>query len=356
MPLPEEIAVFTRAQRLLCYYVEIQLALAAVGLFLGTKQTAANAGLVAFISIMVVSPASLFLPYMFTTSQKLVSTTVRISRENRRARVVAPPQRCGLCCTTRALIHTNTHLPTHSLTCLLTHSLTHSLRRRRSSVAMRTTLTHSLTHSPHSHTHTHLTSLTHSLTHSLTQKTPFVRRHAHHREAVVGAAGEEPNSRGAVLDAQGRRGHTGRSPITNRSPINNRSPITNRPPITDSTPKITDNTPIISHTFGAANQQQQSDPGGLCHYRQGQTLRTQDGLVVGRHTFQERTCRQETQTEAALCLRVQHAAQEKTRPAVQPRGSSGGAGLLPRASAAAAQDNARAVLFRAGVLSGVSSL
>ena len=93
VPLPEEIAVFTRAQRLLCYYVEIQLALAAVGLFLGTSQTAANAGLVAFISIMVVSPASLFLPYMFTTSQKIVSTTVRISRQSRKARMSTPRKR-----------------------------------------------------------------------------------------------------------------------------------------------------------------------------------------------------------------------------------------------------------------------
>ena len=75
--------MFTRFQRLLCFYVEIQLALAAVGLFVGTSQTATNAGLVAFLSIMVVSPASLLLPYMFTSSQKIVSTSVRISHENR---------------------------------------------------------------------------------------------------------------------------------------------------------------------------------------------------------------------------------------------------------------------------------
>ena len=84
-PLHEELAVLTRFQGLLCYYVETQLALASVALFLGTSQTAVNAGIVALISILVVSPADLLLPYMFTTSQTLVSTTVRISREYRRS-------------------------------------------------------------------------------------------------------------------------------------------------------------------------------------------------------------------------------------------------------------------------------
>jgi hypothetical protein len=83
VPLHEELAVLTRFQSLLCFYTEIQLSLAVAGLFLGTSQTATNAGLVAFLSIMVVSPASLLLPYMFTSSQKIVSTSVRISHENR---------------------------------------------------------------------------------------------------------------------------------------------------------------------------------------------------------------------------------------------------------------------------------
>ena len=84
VPLHEELAVLTRLQSLLCFYVEIQLALAAGGLFLGTSQTASNAAFVAFLSMMLVSPASLVLPYMFTTSQTIVSTTVLVSRQNRR--------------------------------------------------------------------------------------------------------------------------------------------------------------------------------------------------------------------------------------------------------------------------------
>ena len=84
VPLHEELAVLTRLQGLLCFYVEIELALAAGGLFVGTTQTATNAGLVAILSIVVVSPASLLIPYVFTVSQTLVSTTVLISRQNRR--------------------------------------------------------------------------------------------------------------------------------------------------------------------------------------------------------------------------------------------------------------------------------
>jgi len=37
VPLNEELTVFTRFQRLVCYYVEIQLALAAVGMFVSTS-------------------------------------------------------------------------------------------------------------------------------------------------------------------------------------------------------------------------------------------------------------------------------------------------------------------------------
>ena len=90
-PLPEELAVFTRFQRLLCFYVEIELALAATGLFFGkTQHGGSNVAVVAFMSLLVVSPATLLLPWMFTTAQTIVSTTVlKLEQDHRSARTTS---------------------------------------------------------------------------------------------------------------------------------------------------------------------------------------------------------------------------------------------------------------------------
>ena len=83
VPLDEEMAVFTRFQRLLCYYVEIQVALAASGFFISRSQDdALKTGLVALISLVLASPASLLLPWMFNTSQAIVSTTTWMVKVN----------------------------------------------------------------------------------------------------------------------------------------------------------------------------------------------------------------------------------------------------------------------------------
>ena len=86
VPLDEEWAVFTRFQRLLCYYAEIQCSLAVSGLFINTAQTnGTQTAVVALISIILASPAALLLPWMFNTSQTIVSTTVWMYKYNHAA-------------------------------------------------------------------------------------------------------------------------------------------------------------------------------------------------------------------------------------------------------------------------------
>ena len=64
-PMKEELIYYSRVQRLLCYFAEVQMALAVTAFFVRQQQTTAGAAFVALISIMFMTPITVVVPWMF---------------------------------------------------------------------------------------------------------------------------------------------------------------------------------------------------------------------------------------------------------------------------------------------------
>ena len=75
-PLREELAYFSRTQRLLCYFCEIQMAFAVNAFVVNKTQNSMQTAVVAIICIFFMTPITIVIPWMFQAAQTIISFTV----------------------------------------------------------------------------------------------------------------------------------------------------------------------------------------------------------------------------------------------------------------------------------------